>query len=255
MKIAVSGKGGAGKTTFTALLAYSFSKENKRVFLVDADPDGNLAMALGFTPGEISGLKPVVELKELIKERTGAGGPGFYKLNPEVGDIPEKYSLRKGNINLLVIGALKKGGSGCYCPENTFLKSLIAHLLIERDEVVILDMPAGIEHLGRGTASGVDFMVIIVEPSGKSIQTAERTEKLAKDLGIKKYYFVANKVKNESDLVFINKKISENLLLGVIMYNEEILNSDRDDMLLEKSAGRAMDEIEGIKNKLYKALL
>lgn len=249
MKIAISGKGGAGKTTLAALLGYLYSKDRK-VFLIDADPDGNLGNALGLDRDKLAKLTPIAEMKELIKERTGSRGDGFFKLNPEVNDIPEKYSLKIGNMRLVVLGTVKKGGGGCFCPENAFLKTLISHLLVTRDEVVIMDMPAGIEHLGRGTAKAVDFFIIAVEPTMKSVQTAERVRKLSKDIGVENCYIAGNKIKNESDVEFIRGKFDNDKFLGYTKYNDEIVRADRENLPVFEIAKESLKEAEVIKEKL-----
>ncbi|MEW6041547.1 MAG: P-loop NTPase [Elusimicrobiota bacterium] len=250
MKIAISGKGGAGKTTVAAFLAHSFLKENKKVFLIDADPDGNLPLALGFTPEELSKIKPIIELKELIAERTGSTGDGYFKLNPDVSDIPEKYSFEKNGIKIMVLGTLKRGGSGCYCPENAFLKSLLRHLFLRKEEVIILDMPAGIEHLGRGTAETVDCLLIVAEPTSKSVQTAQRVSALSKDLKIKKVYVVGNKITGKSDVDFIKNEMPDIQIIGNISYNPGILKSEQSKKPLFLSEGITPAEITEIKNRL-----
>jgi CO dehydrogenase maturation factor len=195
MKLAITGKGGVGKTTLAALLAKGFADRGRKVFAIDADPDANLASMLGAPDPD--GIHPIVEMKELIKERVGATSQDigtYFTLNPRVEDIPEKYGLRMGNIRLLVLGHIPKARGGCACPENVFLRELVGHALLQREEVVILDMEAGIEHLGRGTAEHVDVMLIVVEPSRQSIETARRIHRLAKELGVPRIYAVANKV-------------------------------------------------------------
>lgn len=199
MKIAISGKGGVGKTTIAALLADSFSRQGTDVIAIDADPDANLASALGFPKD--SDIVPLVELRDLIRERVGAE-PGqatvFFKMNPKVDDIPDRFSIQKDNIKLMAMGTIRRGGSGCACPENTMVKQLLSHLLVQRNEVVIMDMEAGIEHLGRGTAQFVDFLLAVVEPTTPSIQTFKRIEKLARDLHIKRLALVVNKLRDEN---------------------------------------------------------
>ncbi len=208
MKIAMSGKGGVGKTTITALLTRSFVKDGLKVIAIDADPDANLAHTLGF-PEDVK-ITPLVDLKELIKERVGAE-PGkatvYFKMNPKVDDIPDKFSVKKDTIKLMAMGTIRRGGSGCACPENVMVRQLLSHLLIQRDEVVILDMEAGIEHLGRGTSKFVDLLLVVLEPTNSSIQTFNRIEKLANDLGIKKIIPVANKIRNSEDIERIKKGI------------------------------------------------
>jgi CO dehydrogenase maturation factor len=249
VKIAVSGKGGAGKTTVAALLAYLYSSD-KKVFLIDADPDGNLGNALGLGRDELLKVVPVSEMKELISERTASEGWGFFKLNPKVDDIPGKYSLKKGNISLLVLGTVKKGGGGCFCPENAFLKTLLAHLLVGREEAVIIDMPAGIEHLGRGTAKSVDCLLIVVEPTMKSVQTAERVMKLSSELGIVNCRVVGNKIRNNEDLDFIKARFDNKMFLGYTSYSEKILEADRENLPVFDRAKDALSEMASIKKEL-----
>ncbi|MBF0521049.1 MAG: AAA family ATPase, partial [Nitrospirae bacterium] len=209
MKIAVTGKGGVGKTTLSSVMSYLYAKEGKKVIAVDADPDANLATALGFSDTEIEGMRPIAEMAELIAERTGArpgAMGGVFKLNPKVDDIPEGCSRTTvDGIKLLIMGKSKEASSGCYCPENVFLKRLLKHLVVERDDVVIVDMEAGIEHLTRGTAEGVDDFVVVVEPRKRSIQTALSVRDMAKQLGVTHVYVVAGKVRNDSDIEFIKK--------------------------------------------------
>ncbi len=185
MKIAISGKGGVGKTLLSSLLCQTFAGAGYSVLAIDADPDANLAATLGFPHPER--ITPISEMKKLIKERTGAEpgrGGGFFKLNPRVDDLPEKYSQEHNGVRLMVMGQIKQGGSGCYCSANILLQALITHLLLARNEVVILDMEAGIEHLGRGTAKAVDKLIIVVEPGRRSIEAAYRIDELALDIGL-----------------------------------------------------------------------
>lgn len=229
MKLAVSGKGGVGKTTLVAGLAQEFVRQGYKVILIDADPDANLAYTLGIKDGEK--IVPIAEMKALIEERTGAktGSLGsMFKLDPEVSDIPEKYFVQKGGIKLMVMGGNRSGGSGCFCPENAFLKALLRHLIIEREEVLILDMPAGTEHLTRATASVVDALIVVVEPSIKSIKTAQKVKSLAKDLGIRRIVNIGNKIKDEEDKKFIIDNLGESEIIGFISFNESILQQDKE---------------------------
>ena len=233
MKLAISGKGGVGKTTLSAALALRFAEDGRKVIAVDADPDSNLAATLGFPDPER--IVPLIEMKALIAERTGAE-PGklgaYFKLNPQVDDIPERYAPEYRGIRLLVMGGMPKGGGGCFCPEHAFLRALLAHLLVGREDVVILDMEAGIEHLGRGTAQAVDALVVVVEPSRRSIETALRIQGLASDLGVRKVFVVGNKVRDAEDEDFIRAHLSATLkaslsgmaLLGMIRYDREIVD-------------------------------
>jgi CO dehydrogenase maturation factor len=227
MKIAVSGKGGVGKTLLSALLCKAFAQRGFSVLAIDADPDTNLASALGYPhPDEII---PISEMKELVEERTGArpGQSGsFFKLNPNVADIPEKYAKNLDGIRLMVMGRVKPGGSGCYCGENTLLQALMAHLLVARNEVVILDMAAGIEHLGRATAKAVDKLIIVVEPGKKSIETALRIRQLARDIGVINIAAVGNKVRNPADREFIIYSLPGFEYLGFIPYDPQIIDAE-----------------------------
>ena len=197
MKLAVSGKGGVGKTTFSSLLIRSLNAQGKHVLAIDADPDANLAAALGIDGADR--ITPIAEMKDLIFERTeakpGSIG-GFFKLNPKVDDLPEALSAKLENIKLMRLGGVPKGGHGCICPESTLLRALVTHVVLIRDEVVVMDMEAGIEHLGRGTARAVDRLIVVVEPGRRSIDTAENIRKLAGDIGLDRIAVVGNKVRN-----------------------------------------------------------
>jgi CO dehydrogenase maturation factor len=229
MKIAITGKGGVGKTTLAAVLSHIFASGGKRVIAVDADPDANLAQALGIQPADIERIKPIAEMGELIEERTGAQPGkmgGIFKLNPRVDDLPEDFGFRIGNTTLLIMGKSKAAASGCYCPEHIFLKRLLKHLLVERDEVVIVDMEAGIEHLTRGTAEAVDAFIVVVEPGQRSIQTAATVRELAKGLGVKKVFVVANKVRNDADIQFLSERLEGMELLGAMSFRQSVMDAD-----------------------------
>ena len=223
MKIAITGKGGVGKSTIAVLMARVLVESGQKVLLIDADPDMNAATILDL-PLDAK-ITPIEELKDLIAERTGTrvGEPApFFTMNPKVDDIPEQYCIEHRGIKLLVMGTVRRGGGGCACPENAFLKSLLSHLIIARKEWVILDMEAGIEHLGRGTALGVDNMVVVVEPSRTSIETAHRIKGLARDLLIKKVSVIGNKVHGPEDEEFIRAEVGDYEILGYIELSEEI---------------------------------
>jgi len=230
MKIAITGKGGVGKTTISSSLACILSK-NHDVFAIDADPDMNLASSLGVTEK----IEPISSMRDLIKERTGAeSGSSFgevFKMNPKITDLPEKLSFdykKDGSLKLMVMGTVEKGGEGCVCPSAVLLKALLRNIIVKKEEVVILDMEAGIEHLGRKTAESVDAMIVVVEPGLKSIETAERIKKLATDIGIKKVLAILNKCSSIKQKKFVEKKLSSlNIsLIGAIPMDEDVIMSD-----------------------------
>ncbi len=253
MKIAVSGKGGVGKTTLSALLCRTFQIAGYRVLAVDADPDANLAATLGFPYPEK--IIPIVEMKELISERTGVkpGATGMYfKLNPRVDDIPDRFGVTHNGIRLLVMGMVKTAGTGCYCPENAFVKELIGHLLLKDDEVVIMDMEAGIEHLGRGTTGDVDAFIIVVEPGKRSLETAQRVIKLSTELGVKQHHIIINKALGEEDRDFVEKTLDGGSIIGMIPYSGDILQSGKGDtgVILKD-----MSLIDSIRENLMKGVM
>jgi CO dehydrogenase maturation factor len=226
MKIAVSGKGGVGKTMLVSLLSSTLARSGYSVLAIDADPNATLAAGLGFPHPER--LTPISEMADLIEERTGVR-PGqaapYFKVNPRVDDIPEKYWVEHNGIKLMVMGRLKKGGSGCYCPENALLEALLAHILLRRNEVVIIDMEAGIEHLGRATARAVDKMIIVVEPGKASIETAFRIRELARDIGLVNIAVVANKVRSDQDRKFLVSAMPDFEFIGFIPYDQSVIEA------------------------------
>jgi len=250
MKLAVTGKGGAGKTTVAVLLARYLAEEGKAVVLIDADPDANTAMTLGLDPSEQPA--PISELKELIAERTGAKGTGgeLFTLNPRVDDIPARYSVDAGGIKLLRMGRLAKGGAGCFCPENAFLKNLLAYLIFQQDQVVILDMEPGVEHLGRGTAQGVDRMLVVVEPGRRSIQTAFAIRQYAADIGIHNIGVVVNKFRSPEELRAIEEQVQGLPVLGRFPYDADVAAAD----LLGTSPYKGTDEQKGHIRELLAAV-
>ena len=222
---------------------------------IDADPDANLAATLGFPHPET--LTPISEMKELIEERTETGAgrpPGYYKLNPKVDDIPENYSQEINGIKLMVMGPLKRGGTGCYCPENSLLQSLIAHLLLARNEVVILDMEAGIEHLGRGTAKAVDKLIVVVEPGRRSIETAHNIEGLAKDIGLQNIVLVGSKVRSQSDKDFLVSTLPNFEFLGFIPYDTKIIEADQANLSVLDASQPVCAEAKNIYESLVSSI-
>lgn len=256
LKIAISGKGGVGKTTLSVLLCHLYAREGKKVLAVDADPDANLGMALGFTPQELEQVTTITQDRKLIKERTGAepGTSGqWFTLNPKVDDIPEKYVVQKGGVKLLQLGLTAIGGSGCYCPENTFVKTLLNHLVLEENETVIVDMEAGLEHMSRGTARGVDAFVVVVEPGQRSFQTAKATVKLAKDLGVQRVFSVANKVRPGQEET-VRQALDFIPILGVLSYEPEAVCADLNGKSLFEVSPKMVGQVQRIKENLERHL-
>ena len=248
MKVAITGKGGVGKTTLSSTLARLYAAEGRTVLAADVDPDANLGLALGLSQEEVDAIVPISKMKALAKERTGASDDNrFYKLNPYVADIPEMYAKTVNGVKLLVMGTVDLGGSGCVCPEHVMLKSILSALTYRKNDVVIMDMEAGLEHLGRGTAQGMDQFIVVIEPGSRSVQTYRNVKRLAKDLGIKQVRVVANKIRDVQDEDFIRNAIPAEDLLGFIHYNPEIMDADRQGKSPYDCSPTAIEEIRKIK--------
>ncbi len=255
MKIAVTGKGGVGKTTFAATLARLYAEEGRHVLAADVDPDANLGLALGFTEEELDTIVPISKMRKLVEERTGASPDNkFYRINPKVDDIPDAYGKVCNGVKLLVLGTVETGGGGCVCPEHVMLKRIINNLVLHRGDVVILDMEAGLEHLGRGTTEGMDQFIVVIEPGARSVQTYKNVKRLAMDLGVKQVRVVANKVRNEEDEAYIRAHIPEEDLLGFVHYNSEVIDADRKGCSPYDFSKSATDEIRKIKEVIDRTI-
>jgi len=231
VKIAVTGKGGVGKSTITAALALLAARQDKKVLAIDADPDANLASALGIPLAAQKDIVTIAAHKRLIEERTGAKVQQYgqiFKLNPAVSDIADTYAYRHEGVALLVLGAVQKGGTGCACPENVLLRALVQDAVLGRDEVLFMDMEPGIEHLGRATARGVSTLIIVVEPGQRAIESYKRIAGMAADIGLGNIVVVGNKVKSPEDEAMIINAVETKRLIGLIPYSERFLANDRD---------------------------
>lgn len=230
MKIALAGKGGVGKTTISASLALFLAEKGERVFAIDADPNANLALSLGLSRAQAEKIVPISEMRDLIAQRTGVepGSVGaYFKVNPEVGDLPDRFKLEHRGVMFLQVGAIKEPSAGCYCPENALLKSLLMNLVLLRDETVILDMEAGFEHLTRGTSQAFDAMIIVVEPSLQSVLTANRIHALAEKIGIRNVFYVGNMVRDAEDRAFIERELEGSTVISYVSYSDEIHSAVR----------------------------
>jgi CO dehydrogenase maturation factor len=257
MKIAVSGKGGVGKTLIAGTLARLFARDGFKVLAIDNDSAMNLSYTLGISQEVKKEIVPISEMKDIIEERVviKGAGPGVYNINPNVSDIPDKYKVSgPDGLELLVLGSIEEPATGCLCPENALIRTLLYNLFVKRDEVIIVDFEAGLEHLGRGTAKGIDVMLIITEPSQKSLDLSAKIIELAKKLGIINIFLVANKVLDDSQIEVINKRVHkwEVPLYHSIPYDSEIGKADLDGIspLEFNPDGEAINSIK----KLYKKL-
>ena len=255
MKIAVSGKGGVGKTLVSGTLAGYFAKKGYKVMAIDADPSPNLALTLGIPVEEANQIVPISENTELLKSKTQTDYPGVYKLHFTVDDIIEKNGMQSPyGVNLLVMGSIKSAGGGCACPANAVIRELLRHLIVERDEAVVVDMEAGVEHMGRGTASQVDIMLIVADASRKSLEIAKKIYGLAKDLQINDVFIVGNRVRDSEEKETITDFTEKNALplLALIPYDEKVLKADRigETPLKYAETSNGISTIEGIGEKL-----
>jgi CO dehydrogenase maturation factor len=227
VKLAISGKGGVGKTTFAALLIRSLNRDGRRVLAIDADPDANLAAALGIADADK--ITPIADMKDLVFERTGAQPGsigGYFSLNPKVDDLPEALSAKLENIKLMRLGGVSKGGAGCICPESSLLKALVRHVVLQRDEVVVMDMEAGIEHLGRATAKAVDKLIVVVEPGRRSIDTAGHIKQLASEITLNNIAVVGNKIRGPKDEAFLKEHLDGFEFLGFLPFDDALIEAD-----------------------------
>ena len=255
MKLAIVGKGGVGKTTLSASLARRLAGQGRSVVAVDADPDGNLALALGVT--EERTPVPIAAMRELILDRTDAKDEGaglMFKLNPKVDDLPDRFSVDADGVRLLVLGTLELGGKGCFCPEAAVLKSLMQHLLLRVTDDVILDMEAGLEHLGRASARGVDALISVVEPGMRSVKTAMRISSLAKDIGVARTFVVANKVRQADQRDVLQQALGGQAILGELPYSSQLLQADLDGRSAEVDDPALADAINQVVEALEKEL-
>ena len=251
LKIAIGGKGGVGKTTVCAGLAQLFAEGGLDVLAIDADPNANLALAFGI-PSESSPV-PLIKMKDLIAERTGTGKDAvgaYFRLNPKVSDLPEKYWLNVDGLKLLVLGAITQGGAGCACPEGAFLKALLTYTILQRQELVLVDLAAGVEFMGRASVQGIDALVVVVEPGGRSIETANNLAKMAGELGIKNVTAIANKITERSQEDLIKSELKDVALLGILAYSPSVQQADLQRASVIKADAQFVVQLQNVKNAL-----
>ena len=254
-RISIAGKGGVGKTTTAGMLGRLWGRQGRSAILVDCDPSTNLASALGIEVEVREERVPLACDHDLVEDKVGVR-PGesygqMFRLNPEVEDILEKYGMEGADgTTLLTLGTISTGGSGCFCPESALLKALMRYLVFKRDEIVIMDMAAGVEHLGRGTAEKVDLMLIVVEPGARSVETAIKVKGLGTDLGIKRFAAIFNKVPEGADLSVLEGKLeAEDItVIGHLPFDSALVEADMIDVsVMDHAPGskveRAMEEM------------
>lgn len=253
VKVAIGGKGGVGKTTVCAVWAQLLAEDGFDVLAIDADPNTNLALALG-VPSE-QRPEPLIRMKELIAERTGTGRDAvgaYFKLNPKVSDLPEKYSLKVDGLKLLVLGAITQAGAGCACPEGAFLKALLTYSILQRQEVVLVDLAAGVEFMGRASVRGIDALVVVVEPGSRSIETAVNIARMAKELGIKQVAAVANKIMDAGQVETIGSRLAKaNItVLANLEYNPAVQEADLQKTNVFQASSELVEQLQEAKRVL-----
>jgi CO dehydrogenase maturation factor len=250
LKIAIGGKGGVGKTTVCAVWAQLFAEDGFDVLAIDADPNTNLALAFGISSEE--NPEPLIKMEQLIAERTGStkGAVGaYFKLNPKVSDLPEKYWVKVNGVKLLVLGGITQAGAGCACPEGAFLKAMINHTILERQEIVLIDLAAGVEFMGRASVQGVDALVVVVEPGGRSIETAKTIARMGEELGIKHVAAIANKITDITQTETIKSQLAIPVLAN-INYNPAVQEADLHNKAVFAASNELVEKLREAKNRL-----
>jgi len=244
MKIAFCGKGGVGKSLIAGLLCKAFLEDGYEVLAIDADPNPHLARLLGIK-GEVI---PIAEMKELLEERAQKYGP-FYNLNPRIEDIPEKFMIQKNGLKLMVLGAIREAGKGCACPEQRVMRKLLTYLILRANEVVIVDMEAGVEHFGRASIVPMDIILVITRAYRGSVETTKRILELAEQLKMKNVFIIGNAIKSEKEKEILKEEFGERLL-GMLPYDEELELLEMEGKDLWNYKGIVYEEIKKIKSKI-----
>jgi CO dehydrogenase maturation factor len=254
MKIAIAGKGGVGKTVIASGIAWSLARAGYTTIAIDADESPNLALSLGLSQEEAARIVPILENDELIRRKTGTDFSGVYNLNFSVDDIVRDFSIpTPAGVHLLIMGAVKSMGSGCACPANSLIRAMLHHLVVERDEAVVLDMEAGVEHLGRGTAEGVDWMLVVSDANKKSLITAVAIANLAREAGIPHIAILGNRIENnvQKDIVSAFANQYNLPLLGVVPFDCAVMQAGiQGSSILTLDGTSAFQAIEKIRCQL-----
>jgi CO dehydrogenase maturation factor len=256
MKIAVSGKGGVGKTLVAAGLARGFAERGLKTIAIDADSSPNLGLTLGLSTGETRKIVPITENKELVESKTSTGYSGVYRLSFTVDDIVHDYSVTTPfGVNLIVMGTVRSMGSGCMCAPNAVIRALLRHLIVDRNEAVVLDLEAGVEHIGRGTARQVDALLIVADSNLKSLEIAKHIHDLAANAGMKHLYLIGNRIMNETQKEAVISYAEKNGLstLAFIPFDEKVTEADMlGETPLKNKEIKAMRAIDNICDVLPK---
>ena len=250
-KIAIGGKGGVGKTTVCAVWAELFAQDGCDVLAIDADPNTSLASAFGIPPEQSP--EPLIKMKQLIANRTGIGKEApaaYFRLNPKVSDLPEKYWVAVNGVKLLVLGAITQAGAGCACPEGAFLKALLTHTILQRQEVVLVDLAAGVEFMGRASVQGIDALVVVVEPGGRSLETARNIAQMGKELGIKHIAAIANKITENGQAEAIKPELRNMTILANINYSSAVQEADLRRTPVIEADTELVEQLQKAKNAL-----
>ncbi|MDP6379785.1 MAG: AAA family ATPase [Phycisphaerae bacterium] len=253
MKIAVSGKGGVGKTTVCAIWSRLFAQDGHKVLAVDADPDSNLASALGLPEDKVP--QPLINMEELIEERTGAKVDSvgqYFRLNPHVADLPDKFSVDVGGLRLLVVGAIERAGEGCACPQGAFLKALLSYTILRREEVLLVDLAAGLEFMGRASVQGIDALVTVVEPGSRSFSTAAAIARMGREMGIGLIAAIANKVADPTQVDIIREQLKPVPLLGYLPYSAAMQEADLKGLPVDQADAEIIERLREAKQRLEK---
>jgi len=240
-----------GKTTVCAVWAQLLAEEGFDVLAIDADPNTNLASAFGIPSAQSP--QPLIKMERLIAERTGTGkdaAGAYFRLNPKVSDLPQKYWRKVNGVKLLVLGAIEQAGAGCACPQGAFLRAMLTHTILQRQEVVLVDLAAGVEFMGRASIQGVDAVVVVVEPGSRSIETAKNITRMAQELGVKHVAAIVNKITKGSQIEAIKGELTDITTLANIRYSPLVQKADMEQKNVFAACPELVEQLRQAKNTL-----